>query len=332
MAVAASNWEIWNRKRTADDAGFSPVPHSQTRNPGAYSFVPAPHIASYSPYSVPVAGFTPMGPPPMLIAPSPYPVGAMAPPPLPGYIHSSASTLSELGSTPTAPSQSQPSRGVMMPVFPSIESTPDRRIFLPLGRDSADSPLTAAARQEQTTIQREHRAARRASEDIEDTPPLHDIRTTIAQLEREQDAAGSPTSHRAIPDSSQTVQPLTGSQLPLTPSTSQSHGGARTGAGRPARAVPEHPTYCYACRQLREIDIEARRAQRKREHQNRDLTLPDPAMDFGDAQLMSQPAVTDEDYELIKTFHKDIANDCIEDCSRCNTRWFDQRLNSEGVY
>ncbi|KAE9961842.1 hypothetical protein BLS_001262 [Venturia inaequalis] len=59
------------------------------------------------------------------------------------------------------------------------------------------------------------------------------------KLEREQDTIGSPTSHRAIPDSSQTVQPLTGSQLPLTPSTSQSHGGARTGAGRLARAVPK---------------------------------------------------------------------------------------------
>ncbi|KAF2728757.1 hypothetical protein EJ04DRAFT_405841, partial [Polyplosphaeria fusca] len=58
---------------------------------------------------------------------------------------------------------------------------------------------------------------------------------------------------------------------------------------------------------------------------------PDPTIDTADPDWEQKPALTVDDYQLLKDFGKRMRNEKLETCSRCQEQWFHMGLNINGV-
>jgi hypothetical protein len=53
-----------------------------------------------------------------------------------------------------------------------------------------------------------------------------------------------------------------------------------------------------------------------------DLPPPDP---------LDEPAISNDDRQLLETFHKELDKVQMEECFNCGERWFDMNVNEDGV-
>jgi helitron helicase-like protein/uncharacterized protein DUF6570/PIF1-like helicase len=56
-----------------------------------------------------------------------------------------------------------------------------------------------------------------------------------------------------------------------------------------------------------------------------------PPQTLGTASDLKQPALSQREWALLKSFHKKLREAQLETCVRCRERWFHQRINSDGV-
>jgi hypothetical protein len=58
---------------------------------------------------------------------------------------------------------------------------------------------------------------------------------------------------------------------------------------------------------------------------------PEPPIDLNDPEVLNKPAVTQQDWELLKAFHEALEAEHKTECLRCNEAWFKQDLNNDFV-
>ena len=46
---------------------------------------------------------------------------------------------------------------------------------------------------------------------------------------------------------------------------------------------------------------------------------------------LDEPAISDDDHQLLETFHKELDKVQMEECFNCGERWFDMNVNEDGV-
>jgi hypothetical protein len=61
------------------------------------------------------------------------------------------------------------------------------------------------------------------------------------------------------------------------------------------------------------------------------LQASDPPMNLDGFTLLSDPALTPRDWDYLQCFHDALDKLQLEICGRCNERWFDMKINQEGV-
>ncbi|EED13560.1 hypothetical protein TSTA_098170 [Talaromyces stipitatus ATCC 10500] len=103
----------------------------------------------------------------------------------------------------------------------------------------------------------------------------------------------------------------------------------------------EHP-HCNPCRAistgLTETDPSYVPKSSNVRSDNASLTSPsaqkpeqDPSYTPGDLDSLLRPALTETDWDYVKSFHKSLDQQRLEYCQRCRERWFNLRLNSQGI-
>lgn len=186
------------------------------------------------------------------------------------------------------------------------------------------------ARREQDAIKREHRAQRRHQEEPSPTPSL-------SQLMRAQDSSlqqapasssqesnrfpitvssshSNPASHHPPPTSSSPDLPRN-AQLShrrhLAPSPAGSEGSYGSNAALPAAYSP---------------------SPNRRSPPPQDSILPPiPFESIAEGNDLSKPALTDEEWSLLRRFHMKLREPRLKTCERCRERWINMDLNANGV-
>jgi hypothetical protein len=73
-------------------------------------------------------------------------------------------------------------------------------------------------------------------------------------------------------------------------------------------------------------------SERQRAQRVAQMSVPDPTLDPQSATWATDPALNDQDWQLLQNFHRRLKRDeVLQTCSRCNERWFHMGLNDDNV-
>jgi len=192
-----------------------------------------------------------------------------------------------------------------------IPAPPPAPAFLLRGQYSQDDDETAAAREEQNNIRRRHRLADRHHEERSPTPSLNTLMSRArAPLESPISRSPAPS---PVPRSAMVLPAIFGS---LAPSPVP-----RSTTVSPVLSQPSAPD---------PVDERLRPTPPSRTP-NLPVSVPDPV---DECPRLTSPSrnpnlpVSEEEWQMLQSFHEELDKDIPEECSVCNERWFNMGISN----